>query len=311
MEKKARIAGYAVALAVLAGLLSLVALLREDVLFPHNRLQVAFPAVGTLMEDDPVTMHGVQVGRVAAIEAGKEGSIAILEFFHRTPIPSGSRFINYNYSLFGARMVILVPGESLEPMDVSAIQPGVFSSGVAESIHRVEELLVTMMEYKSLSARLEHGGDSSMSLQDLMESRIYPALGEFAALSRQLELVETAASAHLADLAEASVKVDRFGRDISSQSDSLISRANRTLLQLAEVTAQATVVLRSLERLMLASQDTTGLPSSLLVRRELYDKALTLTHTLRDLLEAWKKDGLKDIIHFWRNVHFRWRKSDR
>src|SRR5690606_14683385 len=262
-------------------------------------------------EDDPVTQHGVQVGRVASIQAGQEGTIATLEFFHRTPIPGGSRFINYNYSLFGARMIILVPGNSPEPLDISAIQPGVFSSGVAESIHRVEELLTTMMEYKRLSARLESGGDSSMSLQALLETRIYPALEDFAVLSRELELLQNAATSHLGGLASASLKVDRFGKDISSQSDSLISRANRTLLQLAEVTAQATVVLRSLEALMSASQDSTGMPGSILVRREMYDKALTLTHTLRDLLEAWKKEGLKDIIHFWRNVHFRWKKSDR
>ncbi|HKP96201.1 MAG TPA: MlaD family protein [Fibrobacteria bacterium] len=311
MERYARLAGYSVALALLAGLLSIVSMLREGLLFPHNRVKVAFPAVGTLMEDDPVKLQGVQVGRVASIEAAGGKTVAVLEFFHRTPIARGSRFINYNYSLFGARMVILVPGQSREPIEKNEVQQGDFSTGVAETIHRVEDLLITVLEYKKLSSRLEKGSDTSLSIQQLLATKVYPVLEEFGAFTRDLEAVQDRAGAQLDRLTLASARVDGFGRDLSSQSDTLVLRANRTLAQLAALTAQSTVVLKALEEIALACQDTTKGTSRFLVRREMYDHALSLTHALQDLLKVANKDGLTDVIHFWRNVRIQWGKPAR
>ena len=296
------------ALALLAALLWTVSMLREGILFPHNRIRVAFPAIGTLMEDDPVKLQGVQVGRVAEIESENGSAIATLEFFHRTPIMKGSRFINFNYSLFGARMVILVPGDSKTPIDKNAIQQGDFSSGVAETIHKVEDLLVTVMEYKKLSTRLEMGSDTSLSIQEFLAKRVYPVLEEFGAFTRDLETLQTQAGSHLDRLSQASVEVNRFGRELSVGTDTLVLRANRTLGQLAVLTAQAAVVLKSLEEIVIASQDTSKGASRFLVQREMYDQALSLTHALQDILKIAKKDGLTDAIHFWRNVHIRWGK---
>jgi phospholipid/cholesterol/gamma-HCH transport system substrate-binding protein len=308
MEKHARLAGYSMALVLLAGLLWIVSMLREGLLFPHNRLKVAFPAVGTLMEDDPVKLQGVQVGRVSAIEAIDGKTVAVLEFFHRTPIPKGSRFINYNYSLFGARMVILVPGNSREPIDGNRIQEGDFSTGVAETIHKVEDLLVTVLEYKRLGSRLEKGSDTSLSIQQLLTTKVYPALEEFGALTKDLEALQNEAGAQLDQLAAASVRVNGFGRDLSSQSDTLMIRANRTLAQLTSLTVQATVILKGLEEVIVACEDTTKGANRFLVQRDMYDRALSLTHALQDLLKVAKNEGLTDAIHFWRNVHIKGRK---
>lgn len=293
---------------MLAALLCLVSLLRDGILFPHNRIQVAFPAIGTLMEDDPVKLQGVQVGRVHKIESRDGAAIATLEFFHKTPIMRGSRFINFNYSLFGARMIILVPGDSETPIDKDAIQQGDFSSGVAETIHKVEDLLVTVMEYKKLSTRLELGSDTSLSIQEFLSQRVYPVLEEFGAFTRDLEALQSQAGDHLDHLSRASADVNRFGRDLSVGTDTLVLRANRTLGQLALLTAQATVVLRGLEEILIAGQDTTKGSGRFLTQRELYDQALSLTHALQDILKIAKKDGLTDAIHFWRNVHIRWGK---
>lgn len=308
MERYARITGYAVAIVLLAALLLLVAGLRQGALFPHNRVQVRFPAVGTLMEDDPVKLRGVPIGRVAGIRAVDGGAVATLEFFHRTPIPKGSRFINYNYSLFGARMVILVPGESREGIDPKDIQPGDFSTGVSETIHRVGELLKVVAEYKRLSMRLERGSDTSLSVQQLLATKVYPVLEDFGKMVNDMDSLESAAGEQLDRLSAASAGVNRFGRDLSEQSDTLVLRANRTLARLAILSGQATTVLHGLEEVVIACQDTTKGPSRFLVQRELYDRTLAMTHALQDLLKVLRDDGLTDAIHFWRNVHIRFRK---
>jgi phospholipid/cholesterol/gamma-HCH transport system substrate-binding protein len=308
MERYARIAGYSVALAILAGMLGLVAMLQEGLLFPHNRVKVRFPAIGTLIEDDPIKLRGVQVGRIESIEAARDGAVATLEFYHRTPVPKGSRFINYNYSLFGARMVILVPGTGSEPIHPDSIQPGDFSSGVAENIHKVENLLTTVMEYKRLSSRLERGTDSTKSIQEILTNQVYPVLEQFGALAKDMETLQNAAGSELDRISAAAVGVDRFGRDLASQSDTLIVRANRTLARLAILTTQATTVLRGLEEIVIACEDTTKGSGRFLVQRELYDRTLALTHALQDMLKVVREEGLTDAIHFWRNVHIRWRK---
>lgn len=296
------------ALILLAGLLWMVSMLREGLLFPHNRVTVAFPAIGTLMEDDPVKLQGVQVGRVASIETMQGRAVAVLEFFHRTPIAKGSRFINYNYSLFGARMVILVPGESREAIDPDQIQTGDFSTGVAETIHKVEDLLVTVTEYRKLGSRLEKGTDSTLSIQQLLATKVYPVLAEFGTFTHDLETLQNQAGAQLDQLAAASGHVDGFGRTLASQSDTLVVRANRTLAQLTTLTAQSTVILKSLEEIVIACQDTTKGTSRFLVQRDMYDRALSMTHALQDLLKVAKAEGITDAIHFWRNVHFNLRK---
>ena len=308
MERYARVTGYLVALAMLAGMLALVATLREGLLFPHNRIQVAFPSIGTLMEDDPVKLNGVQVGRVASIGNIGRASVATLEFFHRTPVTKGSRFINCNYSLFGARMVIMVPGASREPIDYKEIQNGDFSTGVAETIHRVEDLLKVVLEYKQLSTRLEKGTDSSLSIQQVLTTRVYPVLEQFGAMTHDIEALQNEAGAELERVAAATAGMDRVGRELAMQSDTLVVRANRTLARLAVLTAQSTAVLKGLEGIVVACEDTTKGPSRFLVQRDIYDRTLSLTHALQDLLKLVREEGLTDAIHFWRNVHLRWAK---
>lgn len=306
MEKYARITGYAAAFALLLGGLALIAGMREGLLFPHYRIQVRFASIGTLMEDDPVKLRGVTVGRVASIRSVGGEAVATLEFFRRAPIPADSRFINYNHSLFGARMVLLVPGDSPAPMDPDAIQQGIFSPGVSETIHRVEELLHVMTEYKRLSLRLESGTDSALSVQAVLARRVYPVLERFGVLVKEMDSLQTEATEQLDRLASASAGMDRLGRDLSAQSDTLVFRADRALTRLALLTSQAAETLAGLEALAAAGQDTTRYPGRALMRRDLYDRALALTHALEDMLKLLRDDGLTDAIHFWRNVHLRW-----
>lgn len=309
MENSARIAGYSVVLATLVGILWIILIVRDGVLFPHNRVRVKFPSVGTLMKDDLIKMQGVEVGRVEAIESAEGTAIATLELYHRLSLAKDSRFINYNYSMFGARMIILVPGHSREAMDQKEIQHGDFSSGVTESIHRVEALLKTVIEYRKLSSRLEKGTDSLPSLQHILAEQIYPALEQYNQFAHELQVLQTESESELERLTLAAGQINGFTRMLATNSDTMIIRANRTLEQLTLLTAQSTVVVHGLEKILLAAQDSTQGPGRILMQRELYDKTLSLTHSLQDILNLAKKDGLQNAIHFWRNVHLHQRKS--
>jgi len=305
MESSARLAGYSLTLIALACIMGVLANLEEGGLFRRTLVQVEFPSVGTLIEDDPVTLKGVEVGRVDRIERGPRGPLVTLELYKRMSLPRDTRFINYNYSLFGARMVVLSPGRSPEALDPGAVQQGFFVTGVAESIHKVEELLRIVVEYKGLADGLDRGGDGRLSFRQLLDSRIYPALDGFTAFAERLEKLERKASGDLDGMARTSAEVRRWSGAMAQGSDTLVAQAQATLDRVARLTAQTVVMLDGLEKLVLASQDTSGLPGKLLAQRDLYERTLSLSHALHDLLRQVKEQGLKDIIHFWRNIHFR------
>jgi ABC-type transporter Mla subunit MlaD len=310
MEKTARLAGYILSLTALAGLMILVAFLQDGNLFRRHLVQVSFPAVGTLMEDDPVKARGVEVGRVDRIERGPDGQpLVTLELYKRRPLARDTRFIDYNYSLFGARMVVLVPGSSAEPLDVDRIQQGYFSSGVTESIHKVDELLRTVVEYQGLASRLESGNDSVPALHQLLSAKVYPALDRFGAFASRLERLENQASADLDRVALASRQMKGFSRVMTAGTDSLVSKAQLTVERVALLTAQTTAILVSLEKMIATAQDTSALAGRLLTDRELYERTMVVAHALTDLLRKVEEEGLKDIINFWRNVHLRKRKE--
>lgn len=308
MENSARLAGYTLTLIALACLMGVLANLERGSLFRRALIRVEFPAVGTLMEDDPVTLKGVTVGRVDRIERGDRGPVVTVELYKRMALPEDTRFINYNYSLFGARMVVLSPGRSPARLDPGTLQQGHFVSGVAESIHKVEELLRTVVEYRGLADRLERGGDSALSFRQLLEGRIYPALDGFTAFAARLEGLERTASGNLDDAARASVDMRRWSGAMAQGTDTLVVKAQATVERVARLTAQSVALLDGLEKLLLAAQDSTGLPGKLLAQRDLYERTLSLSHALNDLLKGLQDQGLKDIIHLWRNVHFRKRK---
>jgi phospholipid/cholesterol/gamma-HCH transport system substrate-binding protein len=310
MEKSARLAGYGLAFVALLSLMAGIGMLQEGSLFRRTLIKVNFPSVGTLMVDDPIKLRGVEVGRVEAIEASPQGPLITLELYKRTQLPVDSKFINFNYSLFGARNVVLVPGHSTESMDMDAVQQGLFLSGITESIHLVDRLLKTVVEYQTLAARLDQGSDTAQSFQQLLQTRIYPALDEFGAFAHRLEQLESRASNELDKVALASGQVRRFSAVMAVGTDTLVSKANLTVERLATLTAQSVALLDGLEKILLAAQDSTGLPGRILTQRDLYEKTMTLAHALNDLLAQIKEKGLKDIISFWRNVRFRGRAPD-
>ncbi len=305
MDSSARLDGYTLTLLALAVLMGVLASLKDGGLFRRTLIQVEFPTVGTLIEDDPVTLKGVTVGRVDRLERGPRGPVVTLELYKRLPLSSDTRFINYNYSLFGARMVVLAPGRSSEALDPGVVQQGFFVSGVAESIHKVEELLRIVVEYKGLADRLDRGGDSALSFRQLLETRIYPALDGFIEFAERLERLERKASGDLDGMARTSADVRKWSKAMAQSSDTLVAKAQASVDRVARLTAQTVVLLDGLEKLVRVSQDTTGMPGKLLAQRDLYERTLILSHALHDLLRHIKEQGLKDIIHFWRNVHFR------
>lgn len=308
MENKERWVGYGVVMALLFAALTLLFALRQGILFPHHRIQVAFPAIGTLMQDDPVKSRGVEVGRVIKISAIQGQAVATLEMYSSVDLPVDTRFINYNYSMFGARMVIMVPGESKQVMDQNVIQNGDFISGVTETIHRVDALLKLVQDYRKLTYQFANGDDSTPSVQKIFTTQIYPALDQFGRFAESMQSLENKTNHEMDDIARTTASVKNLTQNVNRNSDSLILKAQQSLEQLAILTEQSNTLLNQFEKGMASVQDTSQLVGKLFSNRELFDHTVRFSQAVQDFLQTVQKQGFKDVIHFWRNVHIHWNK---
>src|ERR1700748_1429485 len=116
-EPRARIAGYDTVGALRIFICWIGHSVLHEILHPDRVISVRFPDLGTLKIEDPVVENGVPIGRIKSVRLQDGFPLAEVELYRRDFIPSDSRFIDFNHSLMGARMVVLHPGHSEIPMD--------------------------------------------------------------------------------------------------------------------------------------------------------------------------------------------------
>jgi len=300
MDKNFRITGYAIVLGLLffAGWFGTV--VTREILHPDRIVQVRFTQLGTLKVEDPVVESGVRVGRIKSIKL-KEGFPQVgIEFFHNGFIAADSRFLDFNQSLMGARMIVLRPGHSDIPMDESQIQDGVFADGIAERIHRISGLLTQVSELRSKTNELFIGPDAPLS----------PKL--FGQLEKDTEKLN-----HLASQVTEAGKSIQSGLQVWQQTATAIRKPLHSPFQIdtaekslaltlktaLSAEQKADVALASAEQLLALFRDSTGMVAGLMNSRAAYNELENSLHFLESALDALQKRGIGDAVK-WRNVHF-------
>ncbi len=306
MQRIARGIGYSTTFIIMMLVLWLLWTINQDRVLGPYKIQVAFPNVGTLMEDDPVKIQGVTVGKVIDIERRNEAALVTLEIFKRKAISRHSHFINYNYSLFGSRMILLIPSDEEVALNPQEIQEGYFLDGVSESIHRMGELLSFVMQVQSKVQFLHQGSSSdssSQSLQALFTNKLYPLAHAYAQLSQDFTAFEKATEQQSQSLQQEMASAQKMTKHWRQHSDSLLQVGQAAIDKINQFTDQNAKFLQNIDRLTQAIADTSaGLPKALL-QRELYDQLLAFDHDLQGLLKILRHEGLQEAIHFWRNIH--------
>jgi len=302
MEGIARSLGYGTSILLLAVLLWLLATLRGE--FDHSRrvIRVRFQETGTLRPEDPVSKSGVTVGRVLSVAPDKQGALVEIELFDRQPLPADSRFVNFNHSLMGARMVVLVPGSSVSPLDENQVQTGLFANGVAETIHQVDELLRLVLYMDSLSGHWRAPSDSTGSWSGTLTRKIYPAMDEIRTLHRSLTQVRATLEPRLSALEKTSGDLYRLSRTVHGQTDSLMRISMLTLAKLDSLSDFGQRIIVEVDSLLLLAVGPNSALPPLILERTVYDRTLQLLETLKTALAILSSDGL-EVIH-GRNLHF-------
>ncbi len=301
MDSKARITGYACAAALLALAFWMATALIREVSHPARVIRVRFPELGTLMIEDPVARDGVPVGRVRSISFQDGFPLAEIEIYRNDFIASDARFVDFNHSLMGARMVVLTQGQSSSPMDESKTQDGVFADGVAESISRVEELLRVVAGVRDQINRVFVKPEGALSPENFR--RLEDNAQGLSKLSRQIDLAGKTLDHGLKSWTEIEGSVQSGFKSAIPGINKAEAGTNALLMPTLSAEKNADTLLTAAENLLASVQDSSGNLHALLYDPAAHDELKTSLNLLDQALRSYQKRGLSDVIR-WRSLHF-------
>jgi phospholipid/cholesterol/gamma-HCH transport system substrate-binding protein len=219
-------------------------------------VSVVFPEVGALSAGDPVSVSGVNKGKVKKIGLHEGAVMVTLDLTRDVILKEDATFAVKNIGLMGERFVAVTTGVSEMPLDTIAPPPGNFDPGIPEVMGMMGNVIESMNQLVNLlsetvisPATLDKFSQTLTSLQkittrlettsEVNAPKIDRAVDNFARLSETLKkgldrnqvLFDTtaqnfdAASRRLiklvTDMEEASAKLKSFATDLDESDGSL------------------------------------------------------------------------------------------
>lgn len=302
MGNPARIVGYLTSVLILVFILMLLGLVRREATRGPLLVEIRFENVGTLRNDDPVIHKGVRVGEVDGISRVEGTAKVTLELYQHIALPADSRFMNFNYSLFGDRLILIFEGRSDAIMDFNEVQQGIFKAGIAETMHKVDTILVTVRGYEELLKELFFDQDSGLTVTQLFRERLLPAFAEIEKVITGLTDMEAPMNRTLTQVSRTGKQITELTREAATGGSAMLGDAEQMLASLSGVLEQSQSLLTRIEESTDKLQDPESTGNRLLMQRQLFDSMVKFTESLNALIRLLKQEGIQDIINFRRNV---------
>lgn len=106
--------------------------------------------IGSLQEDDPVAIQGVDVGQIEDILSDTTGVLVRLRFWKHQRLYRDARALNVGNGLMGMRYILLERGlDSSHPLDRNAAIEGIFNPGIAEVMSGIQEVVAMANEIQA------------------------------------------------------------------------------------------------------------------------------------------------------------------
>lgn len=158
--------GLAVIAAVILLLISVFWLQGYQFRKSYIKLKVSFVDVGGLKKGDPVSVSGVNRGKVVDVTLTKESVLTTLRVEKDSYIYDDATFTVKNYGLMGERFVYINPGRSQRPIDCSNIYQGTTDPGTDELIGLFGE---TIKDVRQILSDIRRTVASESNLENLTE----------------------------------------------------------------------------------------------------------------------------------------------
>lgn len=253
--------------------------------------------IGSLQDDDPVAIQGVNVGQVEKILSDTTGVTVRLRFWKHQRIHRDAHAMNVGNGLMGMRYVLLERGlDSTHPLDRNASIEGTFNPGIAEVMSGIQMVVDRVREIQFEIDTLAQGGGGRTPLHREVLEKL-DATGD---LLKKLERL----SNQLPGLGRTARDGGRLAKGLADSLHSLEPGALQGL-------AAADTALRQIETALLDSRslvrraDTMALAAFTPFEPFAKDDSLLrkIEHTLKvvDALETFTagRTRMKTNIHLW------------
>lgn len=164
---------------------------------------VWFPNIGTLSTGDPVSISGVNKGKVASIDLAEGGVKVGMYFANDVQLRSDAEFTIKNVGLMGERFVDVRTGTSAEPLPRDSVAHGEYDTGIPEVMglmgrmtEDVRELVVavratigsdtTLQRIAAITASLERVARQTSDLIERNQTGVDRAVADFGEAARRL-----------------------------------------------------------------------------------------------------------------------------
>jgi len=240
-------------------------------------LAVDFEFVGGLDDGDPVTVSGMDRGKVERIELRPDGVRVHLWLEPDVALDEKAEIAIENVGLMGEKYVSIRRGGSPRPMDVTRVQRGVYRPSIMEVMAEMGEMvLVLRKEIEGLGGLLS--APSGNSVGELMEK-----------LDRTLDELSTVITENRQDLRRAvqdfrAASEDARGliADARGETETTLSGVGEAVEGIEATTAEVRALVQSLQALVERVDEGEGTLGMLVNDRNLHNE---IVRTLRDLEE--------------------------
>lgn len=201
---------------------------------------VWFPNIGTLSTGDPVSISGVNKGKVASIDLAEGGVKVGMYFANEVQLQSDAEFTIKNVGLMGERFVDVRTGTSAEPLPRDSVARGEYDTGIPEVMglmgrmtEDVRELVVavratigsdtTLQRIAAITASLERVARQTSELIERNQTGVDRAVADFGEAARRLrqtmETNEHAVNRSVARLDTTTASLTQFADRLDSLAD--------------------------------------------------------------------------------------------
>lgn len=206
----------------------------------HETVMVRFDGsgelIGALQPDDPVLVHGVDVGQVEQFFQVPGGVRVVLRFWGHQDLFQDAHAVNTSYSLMGQRIIALQPGlDSLHPLPRGNSIPGSFDPGIAEVMSQIYKVLDAVVDLRRNTVSMVRGDSANPALHKKLMGvldgidRTIEGIEHVSTGTAKVEQVLGATSRKTREVAHSLPQVERDLRSALASTDSAL-RAARTIL---------------------------------------------------------------------------------
>ncbi|MCK4547235.1 MAG: MCE family protein [Candidatus Eisenbacteria sp.] len=251
-------------------------------------LQVRFDDVGGLDPGDPVTVAGMERGRVAGIRLEPDAVLVTLWLEADVTLDEQAEIAIENIGMMGEKFVAIRRGGSARPMDVARVQRGVYRPGLMEMMGELGEVVeIVQQEIQGLSAAFSN--PSGASMWETLE-KLGRTVDE---LSLLVEENRDDLRAGVQGFREASEEALGFVAEAREETRGALSGVDDVVRGVGVATEEISDLVRSLQALVDRIDEGEGSLGRLVNEDNLHDELIRTLRDLDELIEDVKRNPKK------------------